>query len=59
MLPSMPSSGGIVKHSSASFGGYDARETSQGAVNMTNMSSDDYPLMSVRPLRYKVLSPGI
>lgn len=57
MLPVMSSPDGIVKHTTSSFGGYDIRETSQGAVNMTNMSSDDYPLMSVRGLRYKVSTP--
>ena len=44
----------IQKHITQQFGGYDAREASQGAVNMTNMCSDDYPYASVRPPRYKV-----
>lgn len=43
----------IQKHITQQFGGYDAREASQGAVNMTNMCSDDYPYASTRALRYK------
>ena len=44
----------IQKHITQQFGGYDAREASQGAVNMTNMCSDDYPYASSRAARYKV-----
>lgn len=45
----------ITRHSTQSFGGYDVRETAgeQGASAMTNMSSDQFPILAPRKYRYK------
>lgn len=53
MLPLLNSTK-IVQHVTQQFGGYDARESTgeNGAVSMTNMSSDKYPYASSRDLRY-------
>ena len=53
MLPPMAPVN-IAKHITQQFGGYDAREASQGAVGMTNMCSDDFPYVSSRTPRYKI-----
>ncbi|MHB1153992.1 MAG: hypothetical protein ACYCWE_20795 [Eubacteriales bacterium] len=48
-----------IKHMASAFGGYDVRPGAgeQGAAAMTNMSSDKYPLMTSRGLRYKTAAP--
>ncbi len=48
-----------IKHNTSVFGGYDVRPGAgeQGAVNMTNMSSDKYPLMTTRVKRHRTSNP--
>ena len=46
-----------ISRQMTAFGGYDKRAGSEnGAVDMTNMSSDDFPLLSPRKKRYKTAS---
>jgi hypothetical protein len=55
MLPRMQT--GNIARSMTAFGGYDRRAGSEnGAVSMTNMSSDSFPLLSSRKKRYKVIT---
>lgn len=55
MLPLLNSTR-IVQHVTQQFGGYDARESTgaDGAVAMTNMSSDNYPYITTRQPRYSI-----
>lgn len=55
-LPYMTDSDGIRKSTQIVFGGYNhnAGAVDGGIWDMQNMCSDDYPIISVRPPRYRV-----
>ena len=53
-LPSLPYADGIRKHIDVAFGGYDHNiGAGDGTIwDEENMTSDYYPVMGTRPLRY-------